>query len=98
MLPRFSPPSPSSPPVTSRPAERDRVGGRREREREQREIDATPPQDQEADDRGQARDDDEREHYRQQDLVREPVPLREARRIGAVMPNQVLWPNETRPV
>ena len=44
----MTPPSPFSPPVTVGPAERDGIQHRGERERQQREIDAAPAQDQQA--------------------------------------------------
>ena len=65
------------------PAEGDGVGQRRQRQRQQREIDAAPAQDDEADEGRDDGDDDRRQQQRQQDVVAEPVALDQPRRIGA---------------
>ena len=65
------------------PAERDGVGQRRQRQRQQREIDAAPAQDDEADEGRDNGDDDGREQQRQEDIVVEPVALDQPRGIGA---------------
>ena len=54
---RVMPPRPFSPPVTSVQRNDDRVEHRRQRQRQQREIDAAPAQDQEAERGGDDRDD-----------------------------------------
>src|SRR5262249_5379466 len=61
----------------------DRVGQRRERERQQREIDAAPAQDDRAGDGRQAGDEDHRQQDGQHDLVGEQVALNERGRITA---------------
>src|SRR5512134_330610 len=59
------------------PAEGDRVGERRERQRQQREVHAAPAQDQHADDRGEHGDERHRQQDRHGDLAAEPVLLGE---------------------
>ena len=65
------------------PAEGDGVGQRRQRQRQQREIDAAPAQDDEADEGRDHSDDDRRQQQRQEDVVVEPVALDQPGRIGA---------------
>ena len=65
------------------PAKRDGEGQRRQGQRQQREINAAPAQDQKADDCRQRRDEGQRKQQRQNDLTGEPVFLRQRRRIRA---------------
>ena len=65
-----------------RPPKRDRVGQRRERQRQQRKIDTAPAQHQEADQHRCHEQEREREQCRPQHRAAEPMPLRERRRIG----------------
>ena len=65
------------------PAEGDGVGQRGERQRQQREVDAAPAQDDDARDRRQHGYRDHRQQQRQPDLAAEPVQLDQARGIGA---------------
>ena len=65
------------------PAEGDRVGQRRERECQQREVHATPAQDEKTDHERENRDKQHREDDRDRDLTRKPSQLRERGRVGA---------------
>ena len=65
------------------PAKRDGVGERGKRQRQQREVNAAPPQDEHADEGRYDGDEDHRQKQRQPDLVAEPVQLDQSRGIGA---------------
>src|SRR3546814_793961 len=65
------------------PAERDGVAEGRQRQGHQREVDAAPTQHEDADDRRQRRDQRHCQQDRQQDLVGQPMPLRQGGRVGA---------------
>ena len=64
------------------PAERDGEQHRGEREREQREIDAAPAQDEKAREPGEHRDRRDRKQRRDHDVAGKPVALRQRGRIG----------------
>ena len=65
------------------PAIGDREQQRGQRQRQQREVDAAPAQDQRAGERRGHGDEQDREQRRQDDVAGEPVPLAQRRRVGA---------------